>query len=121
MGPEHAIAFFGGDTDNFEYPRYNLDVCFFRAYEGGKPARVEHSFKWSRVGPEEGSLVFVAGHPGTTNRLETLARLKHRRDVFFPYTLQWQRSREALLLQFSERGPEQERIAKSELHTVAHS
>src|SRR5262249_20186447 len=74
MAPEHGIAFFGGDTDNFEYPRFNLDVCFFRVYENGKPIKVEHYFKWSRKGPgSEGSLVFVSGHPRTTNRLETLA------------------------------------------------
>jgi len=54
FAPEQGIAFFGGDTDNFEYPRYNLDVCFFRAYEGGKPAKVEHFFKWSRRGAEGG-------------------------------------------------------------------
>src|SRR5438034_6395842 len=63
MAPEHAIAFFGGDTDNFEYPRFNLDVCFFRAYEEGKPAKVEHYFKWSQTGPKDGDLVFVTGHP----------------------------------------------------------
>src|ERR1700736_889994 len=68
MAPEHGIAFFGGDTDNFEYPRFDLDVCFFRVYENGKPAQGEHYFKWSRKGPAgEGSLVFVSGHPGTTN------------------------------------------------------
>src|SRR5581483_2996435 len=59
MAPEHGIAFFGGDTDNFEYPRFNLDVCFFRAYEDGKPAKVKHYFKWSKDGPAAGDLVFV--------------------------------------------------------------
>src|SRR5581483_11284812 len=71
FAPEHAIAFFGGDTDNFEYPRFNLDVSFFRAYENGKPVRAEHFFRWSEKGPPEGDLVFVTGHPGTTNRLDT--------------------------------------------------
>src|SRR5205085_5856812 len=79
MAPEAGIAFFGGDTDNFEFPRYNLDICFFRAYEDGKPARPEHFLRWSQKPIEEGDLVFVTGHPGTTNRLETLAKLVHRR------------------------------------------
>ena len=122
MAPEHGIAFFGGDTDNFEYPRYNLDVCFFRVYENGEPVKVEHYFKWSRKGQgSEGSLVFVSGHPGTTNRLETLARLQHRRDFFLPYSLQLLRQREALLIQFAERGPEQARLAKGDLYGVANA
>src|SRR5262249_33466654 len=72
MAPEHAIASFGGDVDNFEYPRHDLDVCFFRVYEDGKPAPTPHFFRWSTKGPAEGDLVFVSGHPGSTNRLETL-------------------------------------------------
>src|SRR5262249_48758524 len=97
MAPEQDVAFFGGDTDNFEYPRFDLDICFFRAYEGGKPAKVKHWFRWAKEGPKEGDLVFVTGHPGTTNRLETLAKLKHRRDVSHPYTLARLRTLEALL------------------------
>jgi hypothetical protein len=121
FAPEHAIAFFGGDTDNFEYPRYNLDICFFRAYEDGKPAQVKHFFKWSDIGPSDGELVFVTGHPGTTNRLETAAKLVHRRDVTLPYTLSRLRALEAALLQFSERGPEQRKMAASDLHRVANA
>src|SRR5438045_8216717 len=74
FAPEHGIAFFGGDTDNFEYPRFNLDICFFRAYEEGKPVHPKHFFKWSKTGPGVNDLVFVTGHPGSTNRLDTLAR-----------------------------------------------
>src|SRR3954470_16482458 len=81
FAPEQAVADFGGDVDNFEYPRFGFDVCFFRAYEDGRTAKVEHFFKWSATGPAEGDLVFVTGHPGTTNRLETVAKLQHRRDV----------------------------------------
>jgi hypothetical protein len=121
MAPEHAIAFFGGDTDNFEYPRYNLDVCFFRVYENGKPLEVHHYFKWSLTGPTDGDLVFVSGHPGTTNRLETVAKLKHRRDITLPYFLQKIRALEALLLQYSEQGPEQARTAKSDMYRVANA
>src|SRR5436190_14461457 len=88
MAPEHQIAFFGGDSDNFEYPRYNLDICFFRVYETGKPVKTPDYFKFSPVGAKDGELVFVSGHPGTTNRLETYGRLLHRRDFVLPYTLQ---------------------------------
>jgi hypothetical protein len=121
FAPEHAIAFFGGDTDNFEYPRFNLDICFFRAYEDGKPVRPSHFFKWSQTGPREGDLVFVTGHPGSTNRLDTLAKLIHRRDITLPYWLNRLRSQEALLTQFSGRGPEQARMAQKDLHRVANS
>src|SRR5262245_35825763 len=79
MAPEAAIANFGGDTDNFEYPRFCLDICFFRAYENDKPVKCERFFKWNLTGPKEHDLVFVTGHPGTTNRLETYEKLKHRR------------------------------------------
>jgi hypothetical protein len=121
FAPETNIAAFGGDVDNFEYPRHGLDVSFFRAYEDGKPAKVAHFFKWSATGPRDGDLVFVTGHPGTTNRLETLAKLKHRRDVTLPYTLARLRALEAALLQFSERGPENARKAATDLHRVANA
>ena len=73
--------------DNFEYPRHSLDVAFFRAYENGQPAKTPDFFKWSVTGPKAGDLVFVTGHPGATQRLETVAKLKHRRDVTLPYNL----------------------------------
>src|SRR5262249_26548154 len=121
FAPEAGIANFGGDVDNFEYPRFCLDVCFFRAYENGKPVRPQHFFKWSATGPQAGDLVFVTGHPGTTNRLETLAELEHRRDVTLPYTLARLRTMEAALLQFSARGPEQARMAAKDLHRYANA
>src|SRR5262249_13785755 len=118
---EHGIAAFGGDTDNFEYPRYCLDFCFFRVYEDGRPAKIEHFFKWSALGPAEGDLVFVTGHPGSTNRLDTLAKLRHRRDGTLPYLLNRLRHSEALLAQFSGRGPEQARMAAKDLKRVANA
>jgi hypothetical protein len=121
MAPEHAIAFFGGDTDNFEYPRYNLDICFFRVYQNDAPAKVKHHFKWSETGPADGELVFVTGHPGTTNRLETVAKLKHRRDVTLPYTLARLRALEAALTQFAERSPESARMAAADHHRIANA
>jgi hypothetical protein len=121
MAPEQDIAFFGGDTDNFEFPRFNLDICFFRAYEEGKPAQVKHFLKFSETGPQEGDLVFVTGHPGTTNRLETYDKLIHRRDLSHPYTLMRLRTMEALAIQYSERGPEQRRQAATDLHRFSNA
>jgi hypothetical protein len=121
FAPEQDIASFGGDVDNFEFPRFNLDICFFRAYEDGKPALPAHWFRWSEKGPGEGDLVFVTGHPGTTNRLETLARLIHRRDHTLPYFLYRLRTMEAQLLQFSAQGPEQARMGAKDLHRVANA
>jgi hypothetical protein len=121
FAPEADIAAFGGDVDNFEYPRHGLDFCFVRVYENDRPARPEHYFRWSETGPKEGDLVFVTGHPGTTNRLETLARLQYRRDVALPYTLARLRALEAALVQFSERGPDNARMAANDLHRVANA
>jgi hypothetical protein len=121
FAPEAAIASFGGDVDNFEFPRHSLDVAFFRAYENDKPAEVKHFFPWNKTGPAENDLVFVTGHPGTTNRLETLARLKHRRDHTLPYSLYRLRTLEAALSQYSEQGPEQRRQAATDLHRLANS
>jgi hypothetical protein len=121
MAPEHGIAFFGGDSDNFEYPRYNLDICFFRVYEDGKPAKTPDYFKFSTMGPKDRELVFVSGHPGTTNRLETLAKLERRRDVTLPYQLELLRYREALLTQYAEKGAEQRRWAQRDLYPVANA
>lgn len=121
FAPEHGIAAFGGDVDNFEYPRFGLDVAFFRAYENGEPAKVKHFFKWSEKGPAADDLVFVTGHPGTTQRLETLAKLKHRRDATLPYTLARLRTFEAALTQYSEADPEQRRQATNDLHRVANA
>ncbi|MBX6316066.1 MAG: S46 family peptidase, partial [Isosphaeraceae bacterium] len=121
FAPEFDIAFFGGDPDNFEYPRYDLDVCFFRAYEDGKPAQVEHYLKWSPRGSKEGELVFVAGHPGRTSRLNTVAHLEYLRDVGFPLSLSLLKNREEHLLAYSKKGNEQARQAKEDLFGVQNS
>lgn len=121
FAPEQAIASFGGDVDNFEFPRFSLDICFFRAYENEKPAQVKHWFQWSAAGPADGDLVFVTGHPGTTNRLETVAKLLHRRDVGLPYSLNRLRAQEATLTQFAERGPDERKMAGTDLHRVANA
>jgi hypothetical protein len=121
FAPEFDIAFFGGDPDNFEYPRYDLDVCIFRAYEDGHPARVEHYLKWSERGSKEGDLVFVAGHPGRTDRLNTVAHLQYLRDTGFPLTLRRLRRREAHLIEYGKRGAEQLRQSKEDLFSVQNS
>jgi hypothetical protein len=121
FAPENAIGQFGGDVDNFEYPRHGFDVCFFRVYEDGKPVKTKQFFKWSTTGPADGDLVFVSGHPGSTNRLETLARLKHRRDLTLPYALAKLRYLEAMLEQYAAQGPEQARVAQGDLYSVANA
>jgi hypothetical protein len=121
MAPEGEIAFYGGDVDNFEYPRHDLDVCFFRVYEGDRPARVEHYLRWSEDGAAEGELIFVAGHPGSTKRLYTADHIRFLRDVEYPGTLEVLARREIAFQQFSIRGTEEERIAIDDLHGIQNS
>ncbi|HWR52965.1 MAG TPA: S46 family peptidase [Bryobacteraceae bacterium] len=109
FAPEQAIAFFGGDPDNFEFPRYDLDVAFFRVYDKGQPARVEHFLKWSAAGAKDNELIFVSGHPGRTDRLNTVAHLEFIRDVTNPYTLNSVRRREITLQNYSSRSLENAR------------
>jgi hypothetical protein len=121
FAPEQQIAFFGGDPDNFEYPRYDLDVCFFRVYENGKPAKVEHYLTWSENGATDGELVFVSGHPGNTERFDTLAELKYLRDKGLPFWLDRLYRREVLLTLYSARDAENARKAKDTLFGVQNS
>ena len=121
FAPEQQIAFFGGDPDNFEYPRYDLDICLFRAYENGKPAKVEHYLMWSGKGVREGDLVFVSGHPGRTCRQLTIAELEYLRDVSFPYIIQRLNGLEVMLLAYSARSEENARRAKDTLFGVQNS
>jgi hypothetical protein len=110
--PEQDIAFFGGDPDNFEYPRYDLDICFFRVYEDGKPAKVPYHLQWNPAALKDDDLVFVAGHPGKTDRLNTVRHLEFLRDVVMPSSLDLLRRREVLLQSFSQRSAENARRAK---------
>jgi hypothetical protein len=121
FAPEQQIAFFGGDPDNFEFPRYDLDICLFRAYEDGKPAKVNNYLRFSPKGPREGDLVFVTGHPGGTRRLLTVAELENLRDLVVPFRLQMLNRREVLLNSWSERSPENARRAKDLLFGVQNS
>lgn len=119
--PESAIAFFGGDADNFEYPRYCLDACIFRVYEDGQPAKIEHYLKWSDQPVSDNQLVFVSGNPGRTNRIYTVAALEYLRDHRMPFVLSMLRRREILLQQFGLRSVEHARRAKDELFGVQNS
>jgi len=121
FAPEQAIAFFGGDPDNFEYPRFDLDVCFFRVYENGRPAKPPHFLKWSASGPRDGELVFVSGHPGRTNRLNTVAHLEFLRDRVYPGILQRLFRREVILSTYSARSRENARRARDELFGYQNS
>ncbi len=121
FAPEQQIAFYGGDADNFAYPRYDLDMCFFRVYENNKPAKIEHFLKWSKAGAKDGELVFVSGHPGHTDRLNTVAELEYLRDIGFPFLNQRLNRLEVALTIYSGEGEEEERRAKDMLFSVANS
>lgn len=121
FAPEQSVAFFGGDPDNFEFPRYNLDVALFRVYEDGKPVRVRHHLAWSKSGAQEGELTFVSGHPGRTSRLLTWAELEYLRDIQYPYTLGRLKQLEVLLQSWSGRSGENARRAKDDLFGYQNS
>ena len=111
MAPEVQIAFFGGDPDNFTFPRHDLDITFFRAYENGMPANTSQFLKWKIAGAKDGDLVFVSGHPGSTNRLQTYAQTEYQRDFAYPARLKSYARTLELLRKYSARGPEQARQA----------
>ena len=121
FAPESAIAHFGGDPDNFMFPRYSLDVSFLRIYDDGAPAKMEHYLRWSPSWAKEGDLTFVSGHPGTTSRLFTVAELEYERDVTLPRRLLRLSEMRGMYTQFQERGLEQKRISMSSLLGVENS
>ena len=89
FAPEAQMGSFGGDPDNFTYPRYSLDFSFFRVYDdNGEPLKTDHYYKWSDNGAEVNEPVFVVGNPGSTNRLKTVAQLEYSRDITYPRTLE---------------------------------
>jgi hypothetical protein len=121
FAPEKGIASFGGDTDNFEYPRFSLDMLFFRIWENDKPLVAEHYLKWSRNGSADGDLVFVAGHPGGTQRLNTLDHIKYLRDVQYPLSMRSLWRREVQLATFAGRSEENKRIAGGDYASVTNT
>ena len=114
FAPEQQIAFYGGDPDNFEFPRYDLDICLFRAYENGKPAKIKNYLHFSRSGAREGDLVLIGGHPGRTSRLLTVSELENIRDQNLPFGLAVANRREVLLANWSARNVENARRAEGD-------
>ncbi|MCA1817133.1 MAG: S46 family peptidase, partial [Acidobacteria bacterium] len=119
--PEFQAAFFGGDPDNFEFPRFNIDMALVRVYENDQPVHPESYLKWSTKGTKEGDLVFVTGHPGSTARLNTVAHLEELRDAAIPLIIRWLERREAVLKKYMAQGEEQTRRAQNELNSVQNS
>src|SRR6266478_7086973 len=118
FAPEQQIAFYGGDPDNFEYPRFDLDICIFRAYENGQPAKIDNYLKFSSHGPADGELTFVSGHPGKTDRQLTLDELADMRDRELPRFLSFFKRREILLHSFGERSFENSRRGREDLFGI---
>ncbi len=121
FAPEFDMAFFGGDPDNFEYPRYDLDISFFRAYENDQPAKIKDYLTWSKTGVKEGDLVFVSGHPGGTNRLLTLDQLEFLKDQQYPMVLASLKRRVDTLQKFAAQSEENSREAEHDLFGLQNS
>ncbi|MGQ0502585.1 MAG: S46 family peptidase [Panacagrimonas sp.] len=118
FAPELAIAFFGGDPDNFSFPRYNLDVGILRVYENGKPASIQHYFPVSAAGADEHEMVMVTGHPGTTQRQLTVSQLETQRDLVLPQRLFVASEMRGLLTQYRTQGEEAARVSQHDLFGV---
>ena len=121
FAPEFDSAFFGGDPDNFTYPRYDLDITFFRVYENGKPAHIGNYLQWSATGVRDGEPIFVSGNPGSTGRLRTMAQLEFLRKIDYPARLDTYKRRIAALQKFSAESKENARIAKEALFGYQNS
>jgi hypothetical protein len=119
--PEEQVAFFGGDPDNFTFPRYNLDFAFFRVYENGQPLHPQDFISWSPDGSKEGDLVFVPGHPGRTNRRRTIAQYEYERDLERPLRIRLQEQRVATLRAYAAQGPEAARQASTGLRSLENN
>ena len=121
FAPEQQIACYGGDPDNFTYPRYGRDMAIFRVYENGKPIDSPNHLKWNAKGSADGDLVFVTGHPGSTERLDTVAQLEMQRDMVQPNTLKMLRNRIAVLEKYSATSPEHALQASSQIFSLENS
>lgn len=113
MAPEYDIAFFGGDPDNFTYPRYDLDITFLRAYENDKPAVIKDYLKFSDKPVKENDLIFVSGHPGSTGRLQTMAQLEYLRDIAYPFRLKTLESQIKAYFEYADKSADNKRAAEN--------
>jgi hypothetical protein len=118
FAPEAGIAAYGGDPDNFQFPRWCLDMGILRAYENGKPAKPANYLKVNFAGPQAGDPVFVSGHPGSTDRLLTVAQLEQQRNVVNPQWLLRYSELRGRLIQFGEQSPTNERITADQLNGI---
>jgi V8-like Glu-specific endopeptidase len=121
FAPEQAIAAFGGDPDNFNFPRWNLDFSLMRVYENGKPARTPDHLRWRVEGPKAGEPVFLAGHPGSTSRLLTAEQLKFQRSVSQPAYIARNSELRGRLIQWAKTGDEPQRIVQEQLLGLENS
>ena len=121
FAPESQAAFFGGDTDNFTYPRYCLDVAFFRVYENGAPGETPHYLTIKPEGPDPDELIFVAGNPGSTDRSFTYDQLEYQRDVRYPTYLDYFETYRNLVLDYAATGAEHARRVQRQLLGIGNS
>ncbi|WP_348262251.1 S46 family peptidase [Telmatobacter sp. DSM 110680] len=121
FAPEQQAAFFGGDPDNFTYPRYDLDMALFRVYDNGKPLHTDNFLKWSAKGAAPGELIFISGHPGSTSRQDTMAQLLVERDVVEPAVTDYLKRRIAAAQEYAAKGPEQARQVGSTIFGLQNS
>ena len=121
FAPEFDAAFFGGDPDNFTFPRYDLDITFFRIYENDKPVHLDHYLQWSKVGVKDGDLIFVSGHPGGTDRLKTIAQLQFLKNTDYPSRLANYKRRIDMFQKFSAESAENARIAQEDIFGYQNS
>jgi hypothetical protein len=121
FSPGFSAAFFGGDPDNFNFPRYDLDSAFVRLYENGKPAVTPDHLTWKAAAPQAGELVFVAGNPGGTDRQLTASQLDTQRTLALPVTIAQYSELRGRLIRFGEESAERKRIAGDDLFGLENS
>ena len=121
FAPEQQAAFFGGDPDNFTYPRYDLDMAIFRVYENGKPIHSDNFLKWNEKGAADGDLIFIPGHPGSTQRQDTISQLNMERETIEPLSIAYLKHRIEVAQQYAAQGPEQARQVGSLIFGLQNS
>jgi len=121
FAPEFDIAFFGGDPDNFTYPRYCLDVTMFRVYEDGRPAETSSYLRWSAEGADPGDFLLAAGYPGSSQRLSTVAHLEYLRDIGIPFSMTWLDRRHDAMVRYAGKGSDERRQVQDEIFELENS